>query len=95
MDEFTKQPSEKFNITIDFVNVLSTETISSYTLKIINNGIIITTGDIIDSSSNTTTTVVIRVKNGTSGQDYIITTLITTNSGNIYEKDVKMEVVNT
>lgn len=94
MDEFSKQPLEIFNITINFSNVLdSGETISSYTIVVAESGLNVST-DIIDSSSNTTSTVAMKVKNGDNGKNYYISTLVTTSASNKYEHDVKMVVSN-
>lgn len=94
MDNFTKQPNEVYTISIDFSNVLdddNSETISTYTL-IAYLSTTDVTSTVIDTSTNDTTTVRIRVKAGTTGNKYKITTLVTTNLGNVYEKDVLMKV---
>lgn len=92
MDIFTKQPNEKFTISIDYTNRLNTgETISSYTV-IAYLSTIDVTSTVIDAHTNDVDNVRIRVKAGTTGNKYKITTVITTNLGNAYEKDILMKV---
>lgn len=95
IDRFYKQPSEKFNVSIDFNNVLGDdETISSYVLTCINiNDNSDTSTDVIDSDSNTTVSITIKVKAGADGENHKITVKITTSDSNIFEKDVLMKVV--
>jgi hypothetical protein len=91
MESFCKQPSEKYQIEIDFTNVItSIETISSISVK----GYLANTEDntIIDTSSFADSSVYITVKSGTNNMTYKITAKVTTDLGNIYEHDIQMIV---
>lgn len=92
---FDKQPGEKFAITSNFADVLDTgETIStkSVAAAITTTGVDATT-TVIDSSSIAGQTILITVKAGTSGVSYKITVVITTSSGQIFEDEIVMHVV--
>jgi len=91
MDTFFKQPSEKFIISIDFTNVLGTTTIASYTVVVYKESTIVTS-TIIDTHSIDGNLILIKVKAGNDYGNYKITTLITSCSNEIYEKDVMMKV---
>jgi len=92
MDTFTKQPSEQFQISISFLDSLAdNDTISSYTVYAYLSSADVTT-TVIDSSYKATTAVLITVKGGTDNCNYRITTKITSVLGEIYEKDIQMEV---
>lgn len=92
MDNFTKQPNEKYTISIDFTNILATnETIYSYTIVAYLSNTDMTS-TVIDTHTNTTTAVSIRTMGGVDGNNYKITTKIVTNLNNIFEKDIQMEV---
>lgn len=91
MDNFTKQPSEKFTINISYVNNISDETISSATVTAYLNDSDVTS-TIIHSTSYDDDSVNIIVKAGTAGKNYKITSVVTTTSSNIFEKDVQMRV---
>jgi len=91
MDSFTKQPSEKFTINIDFLNNISDETISNTTITAYLNDSDVTS-EIIGTNSIDGTTVSIFVKNGSNNKNYKITCVINTSAGNTFEKDVLMRV---
>jgi len=92
---FDKQPWEAFFIAVDFSDRLETgETISSVTVTAIN----IATGadataTVITGSSIDGEDIEIKVKAGTTGDDYKITTKIITSSANSLEEDVIMHVI--
>jgi len=94
MDSFEKQPSEKFSISIDFSNNLSTdETISTYTVTAYLNDNDITSAVVFDhSQDNEGKIIYIKPFNGVNGLDYKITIIIVTTDSNIFEKDVLMRV---
>lgn len=94
MDTFSKQPSEKFTISVDFSSSLETaETIDSYTITAYKNYADVSS-QVIDSYSLDSTSKIIYciVKNGCNGNDYKFTFVATTSNNNIYEKDVIMNV---
>lgn len=90
----TKQPNEKYPVTIDFANWLTVgETISMKNVSAID----LATGQdatssVIESSAIDGTQVRILCKAGTDRHDYEVTVRITTSAGNIYEEEVTMRV---
>lgn len=94
MNFFSKQPSEKFTITVDFTNMIDeNETISTLQAKayIKDLGTDVTS-TIIESSTYNTQSVYAVVMAGTTNTIYKITLKVTTNQNNIYEEDVFMQV---
>lgn len=92
MKYFEKQPNEKFIIQVKFDSSLDDdEVISSYTVTAYLLDVDVTSM-VIDAHTGDADNIRIRVKSGTTGNKYKITTLITTNLGNAYEKDVLMKV---
>ncbi|MGE5436612.1 MAG: discoidin domain-containing protein [Syntrophothermus sp.] len=92
---FNKQPSETFLISVNFVNSLSSDTISSYTVKAYNKVEGVeeeVTATVLAENSNGTQIVYQRVFAGETGKDYKITFVITSALGYIYEEDVIMKV---
>jgi hypothetical protein len=95
MNDFFKQPDEKYPISMDYTDALNaTETISSVSVKAYT-----TYGAITDVSTTLIDTTSIEgnicnavVKAGTTGAKYKITFKATTDEGNIYEEDVWMKV---
>lgn len=94
VNEFTKQPSEKYPVSIDFSNSLgSGETISSIEVSAVNLSTNEdATSSIVDSSTNNDDTVGITVKGGVNKTVYKITTKVTSSLTNIYEEDLFMNV---
>ena len=93
MDSFIKQPDEEYPIVVDFSAVLGDgETISTKTVTATLSDVSATT-TVIDSSSISGDTIILTVKGGTEN-NYKITVKITTSLGNVYEKDVLMNVRN-
>jgi len=90
---FTKQPSEKFEVEFDFLQVLTDlgELIVNYDITAITKDVD-STNDIIDSSRQSTTSVFCTIKDGIDGYRYKITVVVYTNNGNIYEHEVMMKV---
>lgn len=102
--KFTKQPSEKFPVSVDFTQLLETDEIivtSTVTAwngdveatPIIDN-VIIEATPTSDATPITNENKIVRVivKDGTSGITYKLTFQITTSDDNIYEEDVRMIV---
>lgn len=97
MDNFKKQPSERFPISANFSYDLEAgDTIASKAVTAVslpdNTD---ATATVIDNSSIASPAIIVIVKGGTSGTDYKITVVATTTLGYIYEKDIKMKVVDT
>lgn len=94
MDNFVKQPNEKFTFSINFSNTLDIDEIIDSYVVTAYLGDIDMTSTVIDSTTVDATTDIIRVrvKGGTTGNKYKITTLVTTDVGDIYEKDILMKV---
>lgn len=95
MNQFSKQPSEKFPISIDFsTNTLDElESITSYDLVIEDfNNIDVSDSMIIDSS-NDDNTVNIVVGNGVNGCKYKLSIIVNTSLNNIYEEDIFINVI--
>ena len=94
INEFTKQPSEKYPVSIDFSNSLSSgEVINSINVVAVN---VATNEDvtatIIDSTNYDDDTVGITVKAGTNKDNYKITVKVTSSFTNVYEEDLFMNV---
>lgn len=97
MAQFKKQPAEKFDISVDFGAVLDEgETIDAGTSGVTA----IDMADNTDASATVleggdtivTSTMIHKVKGGANGSKYKITFTAGTSNGNIYEKDIVMEV---
>jgi len=92
MDTFTKQSSEEFQISVDFSESLSdNDPIASYTINAYLSNTDVTS-DIILTSYKATSSILITVKGGDENCNYKIVTKITSELGEIYEKDIQMEV---
>ena len=92
---FPKQPAEQEVISFDFATdrFNGTEAAASQVTTSINIGTgADSTAVVIDSSSQSAGVVSIVVKAGTDGDSHKITTLMTSDEGNIYEQDAVMEV---
>lgn len=95
-EPFTKQPSEKRTIAVEYQNELpSGVTLSSGTVSAIS----LADGSDASSAVLTSTTATIsgtqarvQTKNGTNGVDYKITFLTTLSNTDIWEDDVVMKV---
>lgn len=94
MNEFKKQPSEKYPISLDFTNILGEgESISTLYVTATNlsdNEVATTT--VIDSSLIDGLICKAIVKDGVSKSRYKITFKIITSSSNVYEDDIFMYV---
>lgn len=95
MNAFIKQPSEKIPVTMDFTNTMDgTEAISTTSVKAYEyDSETDVSATLIGSSSTSGSTVISVVQAGTNQNKYKITFKITTDSGNIYEEDVFMRVI--
>jgi hypothetical protein len=92
MHSFTKQPRERYPITVDFTNVLNeNEEITSSEVVVYDDESATPTG-LIEDTLETTTTIITYVKSGTSGKSYKITFRAITNQSNTYEEEVFMIV---
>ena len=92
---FTKQPSERFTVSLDFSRRLgSSETISEKTVTATSSGTDYTS-TVIDSSTINGDAVEVKVKAGSDGISYKITVVITTSSDNVFEDEITMTVSNT
>jgi len=98
IDNFTKQDSEKFPISVDFsTNIASGDSIVVKTVTALrtSDSVDVTTGVIADTLLvSTANTVYAVVEAGTDAQNYKITTVAYTTNGYIYEHDVMMLVRN-
>jgi hypothetical protein len=93
---YEKQPSEKYNIDVDFAEdrLESGESISSTSVTAEKcSDETDATSDIIDNDSESGGVVTVRTKNGTDGERYRITIVVTTDATNIYESDVILAVI--
>lgn len=94
---FRKQPSEAFNIEIDFTARLSSgESIQSQSITVTDeNGDSITPSDVTGDVSESAGVVTVWVKGGTDGKRYTIQVVVETDTSSpgIHEMDVIMEVV--
>lgn len=95
---FTKQPSEEYDITVDFATyrLESGESIQSISVSAVKESDASdATSDVIDDSGQSAGIVTIRVKDGTDGERYGVKVAVTTDSvpANKYESDVIMEVI--
>lgn len=92
MHRFLKQPSEQYNIVIDFSDILSTgETISSIEVTAYDRSSD-STSSIIGDSSIDDDTVIVFVQNGLSDRVYKISVIITTSTSQVFEEDIWMSV---
>jgi hypothetical protein len=98
VDNFTKQDSEKFPISIDFsTNISAGDSIVSKTVVALRTSDTadVTTGVIADTLLVSTSNLVdIVVADGADTENYKITTVVYTTLGYIYEHDVLMMVRN-
>ena len=96
MFDFTKQVSEKYDITLDFTDVLATAEIITVKSVIAWLGIVDKSADVITSSAIDITAkkIVILVKAGTDRNSYKITTIATTSLANVFEEDILMDINN-
>ena len=97
MADITKQPSEKFYVSVDFSAVLA----SGETLDAMASGVTAydssgtdVTSTIIDASALTASSGILqtRIMGGTNASDYKVTFVAHTSSGNIFEMDVTLFV---
>lgn len=98
MDNFTKQPTEKYFVAADFSRALD----EGETIVLNNSTVIAYDADGNDVSATVLESgtkqidgakLLIRVKDGTSGEKYKITFKAVTSQSNIYEHDITMKVV--
>jgi hypothetical protein len=94
MNTLTKAPYEFFPIFFNFsAELLSGETISSYTISCINTkNLLNTISTIVDSSEISGVKIKVMVKDGGIDEQHKLTAKITTSTGNIYEKDVLLVI---
>jgi hypothetical protein len=94
MNFFSKQPSEKFTISVDFSNMLDTnENISTLQVKAYTkNAGTDVTSTIIESSTIESQMAYAVIMAGTTNTIYKITFKATTDQNNVYEDDVFMQV---
>jgi hypothetical protein len=94
MDKITKSPSEYFPIEVNFSNDLTSgEALSSFTLVCID----ISTGNsssatVVASSSRSGNIVTVKVQAGTLGDLHKITVKGTSDLGNVFEKDLYLDI---
>lgn len=96
MNTLTKAPYEFFPIYLNFsAELLGGETISSFTLTCVNTrNSLNTISSIVDSSEISGVKVKVMVKDGGIGEQHKVTAKISTDAGNIYEKDVLLLIGN-
>jgi len=90
-----KQPSEVVSVGVDWTDRLAEgEVLVSVTGSAVN----IKTGEsapqVLDSMFITGNVSAVRLKNGTAGNTYKITLVVSTSLGAVYEADINMYVVN-
>lgn len=97
MDIIHKKAYEKFPREIDFTPNLATgETVVSHDLTCVDTATGLSSSTaMIDSSSLATPVVTIIVKGGVTGGKHHIQVLATTSLGNVYDKDIMLEIVET
>jgi hypothetical protein len=91
MKTFTKQPYEKYPVSMDFTNILGTDSIVSCDVIAMDNTKDVTS-NVIDGTSIDGKKVIVIVKEGTSDTKYDISFRIETSSGCRFEEDVFMMV---
>src|SRR3972149_62722 len=90
----TKQGAEIEAISVDFAKRLgSNETIASIQVKAFDGSTDVSTSIMEGAPSFSGTIVTTRVKNGTGGKRYNLQFLVTASSGNIYEEDVVLVII--
>lgn len=96
MNTLTKAPYEFFPIYLNFsAELLGGETISSFTLTCVNTrNSLNTISSIVDSSEISGVKIKVMVKDGGIGEQHKVTAKISTDAGNIYEKDVLLLIGN-
>ena len=93
---FTKQPSEAFNITVDFSERLETgeaiASVATSAVKVSDSSTV--TSTVLGTATSASGIVTLPVKAGTSGEDYKIRVVATTDATTpaIHEADVLMRV---
>jgi hypothetical protein len=91
----SKQVREKFNITVDFSNVLNSGealTSGSLVLAYLTSTDTEVSSAIVESSSFNTSNVVVTVHSGSDNSGYKLSFIATTNSGSVFEEDVFINV---
>ncbi|MCK4828826.1 hypothetical protein KA005_74565 [bacterium] len=95
MDKFTKQPYEKFPISVDFSkNFADGETIATQTATAVDKDGVDASTDVLDATSNDGSGIVfVPVKDGDiTKSKYKITVRCVTSANNQWELDVQMAV---
>ena len=90
-----KQPDEEYDITIDFATnrLESAETIDTVAVTATDPDGTDVSASLLGADTESNGVVTIPVKNGTDGKRYDIKTLVTADSGNKYEQDVVLEII--
>jgi len=94
MDNITKSPIEKFPVHFNFsTDFLEGEIVSYEALTCINSATgVDSSASIIDSSAIDSPDVSVVLKGGTEGDEHTIQCVITSNLGNIYQRDLLLRV---
>ena len=90
MDNITKSPIEKFPVHFNFsTDFLEGELISYKALTCVNSATgVSSVASIIDSETINSPDVDVVLKGGTEGEEHLIQCVITSNLGNIYQRDL-------
>lgn len=83
---YVKAASEVLDYSLDYTDVLSSETISSSTWAVAPSTIT------ISSSSNTTTATTVWLSGGTAGQVYTVTNTVVTSGGRTFQRSITVQV---